>query len=346
MRHQNVVIAKFNWPRGGQKAGRDAAGVAVLGRDPKLLAVLRTVAQVADSDATVLIQGESGTGKELIARSLHQQSSRRDGAFVAVNCGAVSESLLESEIFGHVRGAFTGADSAKVGKFEAANRGTIFLDELSEMGRPLQVALLRLLQTGEYSPVGTVEGRYTDARVVAATNCNLTPLIESGRFRHDLYYRLNIIRIELPPLRERREDIPGLLQHFLRVFGAAYGRTDLSVGPDALDLLVNYHYPGNIRELENITRRAVILAGDEIIRAGDLPPEVLAAGPAAPPGSPCRYHEAKDQALRLFEESYLSTALRESGGIVSRAARVTGLSERNFHKKLAQYNINFRQFRR
>jgi transcriptional regulator with PAS, ATPase and Fis domain len=321
-------------------------GASVLGRSPKIVEALDIVSQVSDTDATVLILGESGTGKELIARLIHRTSSRREAAFMAINCGAIPESLLESEIFGHMRGAFTGADTAKVGKFEAADRGTIFLDELSEMGRPLQVALLRLLQTGEFTPVGSVESRYTDARVIAATNCNLLTLIEAGRFRHDLYYRLNIIRIELPPLRERRDDIPLLIDHFLRDLGAAYGRPTLGIGPDARDLLLRYAYPGNIRELENIIRRAVILARGETIHAADLPPEVVATRAHAPAHSPCRYQEAKDEALRVFEESYLSSALLQTGGIVSRAARMTGLSERNFHKKLAHYRIDFRSFRR
>jgi transcriptional regulator with PAS, ATPase and Fis domain len=319
---------------------------AILGQDPKLLSILETVAQVADTDATVLIQGESGTGKELVARSIHRRSTRRESAFVAVNCGAVPESLLESEVFGHARGAFTGADTTKVGKFEAANRGTIFLDELSEMGRPLQVSLLRLLQSGEYTPVGAVESRYSDARVVSATNVDLIPLIESGRFRRDLYYRLNIIRIELPPLRNRRDDIPVLIDHFLATFCAAYGRPALGLGPDARDLLLQYSYPGNVRELENIIRRAVILSDGDTIRARDLSPEIVAVPTAAPVPPPSRYHEAKHHAIRVFEESYLSTALRNSGGIVSRAARLTGLSERNFHKKLARYHIDFKVFRR
>jgi transcriptional regulator with PAS, ATPase and Fis domain len=323
-----------------------AEEIAILGRDPKILAILDMVAQVADTSATILIQGESGTGKELIARSIHRQSSRRDAAFVAVNCGAIPESLLESEIFGHVRGAFTGADAPKVGKFEAADRGTIFLDELSEMSRPLQVSLLRLLQSGEFTPVGTAEVRYTDARVIAATNRDLIPLIEAGRFRHDLYYRLNIIRIDLPPLRERRDDIPALIDHFLQLLCAEYGRSGLDLGFDAREILLKYPYPGNVRELENILRRAVILNHGHTIRAKDLPLEVVSAPAPATVQLPCRYHEAKEHALRDFEESYLSSALRQSGGIVSRAARATGLSERNFHKKLARYHIDFKVFRR
>jgi two-component system, NtrC family, response regulator len=319
---------------------------AFLGIDSKIKAILELVALVADTAATVLIQGESGTGKELIARLIHSQSSRRDAAFVAVNCGAVAESLLESEMFGHTRGAFTGADAPKVGKFEAAQGGTIFLDELAEMSRPLQVALLRILQSGEFTPVGTAESRFTDARVITATNRELTPLIESGGFRNDLYYRLNIIRIELPSLRERRGDIPLLIDHFLHVLGSAYGKSNLSVGVDAEELLLNYSYPGNVRELENIIRRAVILCRGNTIRAGNLPSEVADGHSRTPARPAARYHESKEQALRDFDKAYLIGALSETGGIVSRAARMTGLSERNFHKKLARYHIDFRSFRR
>lgn len=321
-----------------------------LGQDPKILAILNIVAQVADTDATVLIQGESGTGKEMIAWAIHRESPRRHAAFVAINCGAVPESLLESEMFGHARGAFTGADSAKVGKFEAAHRATIFLDELAEMGQQLQVALLRLLQSGEYTPVGLVDSRYSDVRVIAASNRDLLPLIASGRFRHDLYYRLNIIRIDLPPLRERRDDIPLLINHFLRAFETAYGRTGLSLEPGAQELLMGYTYPGNIRELENIIRRAVILNRGSVVRVRDLPPEVAGNHAVAPASVAAaltsQYHEAREHTLRVFEESFLSSALRESGGIVSRAARATGLSERNFHKKLIRYQIDFKAFRR
>ena len=304
--------------------GRSDEGL-ILSQDSKILAILDTVAQIADTEATVLIQGESGTGKEMIARAIHRQGVRHQAAFVAVNCGAVPEPLLESEMFGHVRGAFTGADAAKVGKFEAAHHGTIFLDELAEMGRPLQVALLRLLQSGDYTPVGSVDTRYTDARVIAASNCDLLPLIASGRFRHDLYYRLNIIRIDLPPLRERRDDIPLLIDHFLRGFGALYGRTGLSLEPDAWQLLMRYTYPGNVRELENIIHRAVILGREGVVRSRDLPPEVSGAHsaalrPVAAAALSSRYHEAKEHTLRAFEESFLASALRESGGIVSRAA--------------------------
>ena len=247
--------------------------VQFLGEDPIVRAVKELVAQVAGTDATVLIYGETGTGKELIARLLHQQSARRHTAFIALNCGAIADSLIESEMFGHSKGAFTGAVSARVGRFEAAHRGTIFLDEISEMSRSLQVALLRILQSGEYTPVGSVESRFCDVRVIGATNCELEPLIEQTKFRHDLYYRLNIIRIDLPPLRERQGDIPVLVNHFLNVYADAYGKPGLEIATEAREFLLGLDYPGNVRELENLIRRAVVLCSDRIITLEHLRPE-------------------------------------------------------------------------
>jgi transcriptional regulator with PAS, ATPase and Fis domain len=317
-----------------------------LGNDPKVWAVKELVAQVAETDATVLIYGESGTGKELIARLLHEQSPRRNAAFVALNCGAIAESLIESEMFGHSKGAFTGAGRARAGRFEAAHCGTIFLDELSEMSRPMQVALLRILQSGEYTPVGCVESRYCDVRVIGATNCELEPLIEQKRFRHDLYYRLNIIRIDLPPLRERRGDIPLLINHFLDLFAGAYGKLGLRIAAEAREFLLGHDYPGNVRELENFIRRAVVLCGDRTITLEHLRPGPRVVHGATATTGPSGYHAAREHAIEQFERSYIVSALRESGGIVSRAARLTGLSERTFHKKLAEYQIDFRSFRR
>jgi transcriptional regulator with GAF, ATPase, and Fis domain len=327
-----------------------------IGDDPKIRRAIKLANLVAATDATVIITGETGTGKELIARSLHLQSTRRNRPLVSVNCGALNESILESELFGHVKGAFTGADHSRVGKFEAAHGGTIFLDELAEMKPPFQVALLRILQSGEYIPVGLSESRYCDVRVIAATNRNLGHLVESGAFRPDLYYRLNVICIELPPLRERRSDISRLIDHFLQVFGEEYGKGSIKLEPDAREVLLAYHYPGNVRELENLIRRAVILSEDGAVTLELLPRELVepaghgAIRPAREPSvQPCStlagFHEARDQALKAFEQAYLTTALRENCGIVSRAARRTKLSERNFHKKLSLYGIDFRAFR-
>src|SRR5262249_8551447 len=211
-----------------------------------------------------------GTGKELIARALHENSSRRTAPFLPVNCGAIAETLQESELFGHARGAFTGATEAKVGKFGAADGGTVFLDEIAETSKSLQVKLLRILQHGEYSPVGLAENRSCDVRIVAATNRDLRPLVANGSFPKDLYYRLNTIRLDLPPLRERRGDIPLLIDHFLRQFRACYHKPNLEMSGAAVAALCRHDFPGNVRELENIMRRAAILCWGTAISVGDL----------------------------------------------------------------------------
>lgn len=319
--------------------------MSFLTQDSRLFEILDVVSQVADTDATVLITGESGTGKEFIARALHENGSRRTAAFIAVNCGAIAENLQESELFGHVRGAFTGATEDKTGKFEAADGGTIFLDEIPEMSRTLQAKLLRVLQHGEYAPVGFAKNRYCNVRVVAATNQNLQPLIEVGKFRQDLYYRLNIIRLELPPLRQRPGDIPLLITHFLRLFSAAYQKSERHISDEARQKLLEYDYPGNVRELENILRRAVILGRESVITCRQLPPEVLYPRRTDSRTTPASFHEAKARAVEEFEQAFLIDVLKQCGGIISRAAQCCGLSERNFHGKLNKYHIHGASFR-
>lgn len=303
--------------------------------------------KVADTSATVLITGESGTGKELIAELIRERSGRRGQPFVAVNCGAIPESLQESEFFGHVRGAFTGAVERKMGKFERADGGTIFLDEISEMTPSLQVALLRTLQTGEYSPVGSSKPQHCDVRLIAAANCDLAARLDDGGFRSDLYYRLNIIRLEVPPLRERKADIPALCEHFAKVFGDKAGNPGLMVSPEALRLLMAYEYPGNIRELENFIRRASILCAGHSIRPSHLPPEVGRATPVGvePDGELEDFQTAKARMIEQFERAYVTTALTRCGGIISRAADYAGLSERNLHEKIKRYAIDAKSFR-
>lgn len=317
----------------------------LIGEDPKIEAILELVDQVAGTNATVLITGETGTGKDVIARLLHQRSGRREAPFIALNCGAVADSLMESELFGHAKGAFTGADAPRHGKFEAADGGTIFLDELAEMRPALQICLLRLLQSGEYIPVGEARPRYCDVRVIAATNHDLAPLMEVGRFRHDLYYRLNIIRIDVPPLRDRPGDIPRLAEHFLRRFAGEYGKPDLAFSSETVEQLRGYSYPGNVRELENAIRRAVILARQDLVTPSLFPPEFRSEATAPVPEQGLNFHAAREVAIRSFEQAYLANALRACGGIISRAARKTGLSERNFYKKLALYGIDYRTYR-
>jgi DNA-binding NtrC family response regulator len=319
--------------------------VRFIGQHPRVLELLDLVGQVADTTATVLITGESGTGKELIAQLLREHSSRRNRTFVAVNCGAIPESLQESEFFGHVKGAFTGATERKVGKLELADGGTIFLDEIGEMSKSLQVALLRTLQSGEYSPVGSAETRYCDVRVLAAANRKLLDLVDAGEFRRDLYYRLNIIHLEVPPLRDREGDALVLCEHFLEILGADYHKPGLQLSPEARDLLMSYEYPGNVRELENIIRRAIILCRGTHIEPQHLSPEVRGAIQSSEPSDLDDFQSAKARAIETFERVYLTNILRKCGGIVSRASEYSGLSERNFHEKLKRYGISAKAFR-
>jgi DNA-binding NtrC family response regulator len=307
--------------------------------DPRTLEVLQLLGQVADTDVTVLITGESGTGKDLLARAIHEASSRRNRPYVAVNCGAIPHALAESEIFGHVRGAFTGAEQRRQGRFEVADGGTIFLDEISEMRRRLQVHLLRILQSGEYTPVGTSVTQTCDVRVISAANRDLTALVARGAFRRDLYHRLNIIAVEIPPLRERLGDVPPLACHFLHRFAVHYGKPEITAEPSFFAALAKLDYPGNARELENLVRRAVLLCTGSRITAGDLAGVASPTRIMAPSETPLPFHQAKASVIECFERRYLEAALAWSGGVISRAARSCGLSERNFHAKLKAYGL-------
>ncbi|HEU5091445.1 MAG TPA: sigma-54 dependent transcriptional regulator, partial [Nitrospira sp.] len=258
-----------------RKAVRDQYRLEQLvGASEPIQQVMEFVRKVADSDSTVMIQGESGTGKELVARMLHFNSLRKDRPLVPVNCGAIPENLLESELFGHEKGAFTGATHARMGRFELANGGTIFLDEIGEMSLPLQVKLLRVLQEREFERVGGNRTIHVDVRIVAATNQDLETLVEEKRFRKDLFYRLNVIPIVIPPLRERRSDIPLLIDHFLTRFNQTKHTEISSLAPDALHLLTEYDWPGNIRELENMIERLVVLKKRGVLSIGDLPEKI------------------------------------------------------------------------
>ncbi len=316
---------------------------AIVGHHPAVIETLKLVAQVADSDATVLIQGESGTGKELIARSLHFNSNRKRKPFIPVNCGAMPENLLESEFFGHVRGAFTGATSDKEGWFQHANSGTIFLDEVHEMTPALQVKLLRVLQTGEYARVGSTEIRRCDVRVVAAASTDLRQLIAQGRFREELYYRLNVVELSLPPLRERQSDILLLAQHFLRFYGAKHRKENLRLSREAENLLLAYHFPGNVRELENLLHRTVIVAEGKEIRPGHLPPVLHESSTAT--GDTSSFKLARKLATEKFEREFIDSCLQVSEGNVSRAAKRAGLHVTNLHAKLKKYHINPHKFK-
>jgi transcriptional regulator with GAF, ATPase, and Fis domain len=311
-----------------------------VGQDPRIRAALNLVARVAPTPATVLIVGETGTGKELIARLVHERSARAARPFLAVNCGAVADSLIESELFGHLKGAFTGANERRTGKFEAADCGTLFLDEITSMSAGLQAALLRVLQSGEYCPVGMAMPVRCDVRVVAAANRDPRELVPTGAFRADLFHRLNIIRIVLPPLRERRADLPLLIRYYLDRFAAQYGRDELRLDGESLHRLIAYDYPGNVRELEAILHRAVLTSDGPLLAVEPLTDPLDRPEPGdAPSGELGDFHHAKARVVERFEREYLLNALERSGGVVTTAAETVGLSERNFHLKLRKYGL-------
>ena len=298
--------------------------------------VLSTVARVAPSNVSVLLMGESGTGKELVARAIHGASPRAGGPFVAVNAAALSPTLLESELFGHERGAFTGADRARAGRFESASGGTLFLDEIGDLPAEVQVKLLRVLQERAVERVGSNRPLPVDVRLVAATHHDLPALLREGRFREDLYYRLAVVTMELPALRQRRSDIPALVEHFLDKHAETSGVPPKNFSREAMDLLVRHDFPGNVRELENIVQRCLVLARSELITTDDLPASVLGASEHVAGGEP-----ASDASLparvAALEKAAIEQALGEEGGNQSRAADRLGISERALRYKLAKY---------
>jgi len=314
---------------------------AIVGTSPRLRQALDVVERVADTDSTVLLTGESGTGKELFARALHYNSRRADRLLVTVNCGAIPEDLLESELFGHVRGAFTNAVSHRQGRFALAHGGTIFLDEIGDMSPNLQVKLLRVLQERTFEPVGSSRSTSVDVRVVAATNQNLEAAIRDRRFREDLYYRLNVIPIEVPPLRERREDVPLLLRHFLDVQNKAKGRSVTGFSAEAVERLVAYDWPGNVRELENLVERLVILRGEGEIAAVDLPPPMgsarapLRGEPPRLPAAGIPFNDVVDE----FETQLILQALEQTHWNKQRAAQLLGLNRTTLLEKIKKKGL-------
>ena len=314
---------------------------AIITSSPRMLEILKLVSRVANTEAAVLIQGESGTGKELIAQAIHYNSNRKNNPFVPINCGALPENLLESELFGHVKGAFTGTTGDKAGWFETADGGTLFLDEVGEMTPALQVKFLRVLQTGEYSRVGSREVRQADVRVITATNQNVTGLIKDGSFRKDLYYRLNVIEIELPPLRDRKCDIPVLTRHFIQQYSEKYKKTTIILSREAEAELLAYDFPGNIRELENAMQRAVTLAENNIILPHHLPDTISRNFP--PNGKPKKFATltaAKRHAARQAEREFVIDCLQATQGHVRNAAKMAGIDVSNFHKIMKKQKIN------
>jgi DNA-binding NtrC family response regulator len=315
-------------------------------RDAAMRRVFETLEAVADTRATILIEGESGTGKSLLARSIHQRSARRTGPFVEVNCGALPANLLESELFGHVRGAFTGAIKDRPGKFETADGGTIFLDEIATASAELQVKLLRVLQERQFERVGDSQTRSVDTRVIAATNAELTAEVEAGRFREDLYYRLHVVAVRVPPLRARPTDVPLLAEQFVARFAREHGRDGLTLSDEALARLTLHAWPGNVRELENALERAVLLARGGQIGSDDLPDELPACGSArrvvfqAAPAEPgAEDYPSLREALEGPERAILIDALRRNGGRRQETARMLQVNRATLFNKMRKYGL-------
>ena len=310
-----------------------------VGRSPKILDVFETIRKTADSGSTVMITGESGTGKELVAQALHWESSRRGGPFVSVNCGAVPETLMESELFGHVKGAFTGAVSSTEGLFAAADGGTLFLDEITEIPHTVQVKLLRAVQERQIRRVGDTRDVKIDVRLIAASNRDLGRAVSDGLLREDLFYRLNVIPIHLPPLRDRREDIPLLIAHFIKKLSNEIGRPVRGVAPDALTVLEQYHWPGNIRELENVVERAIVLGSSELLEADGLPAGLRQPRDRhdVPLDLPAEGIDLEAMLDRI-EHRYMQLALERVGGVQTRAAELLRVSFRQFRYKLQKFH--------
>ncbi|BDQ03734.1 sigma-54 dependent transcriptional regulator [Ignavibacterium sp.] len=304
---------------------------------PKMQEVLSVAARAAESKATVLITGESGSGKEVLAKSIHYISSRKDKPFVAVNVPALPETLLESELFGHEKGAFTGADKARIGRFELANKGTIFLDEIGDIPMNLQVKLLRVLQEHKIERLGSNESIEIDVRVIAATHQNLEQKIEDGTFREDLFYRLNVISIHIPPLRERKEDVMPLIEHFIKKYAEENGKPKIEISKEAVDYLMKYNYPGNVRELENIIERAVVLSRQNIITVNDLPSNVKGFKTETDPI--LDENKTLNEQVEALEKKLIYDALMRANGNQSLAGRMLGITERNLRYKMQKYGI-------
>jgi two-component system NtrC family response regulator len=308
-----------------------------ISHSPKMEEVLSFAARAADSKATVLITGESGTGKEVLAKSIHYVSPRKDKPFIAVNIPALPETLLESELFGHEKGAFTGAEKSKKGRFELADGGTIFLDEIGDIPINLQVKLLRVLQEHQIERVGSTENINIDVRIIAATHQNLEEKIKDGSFREDLFYRLNIVSLNIPPLRDRREDIIPLIEHFVQKYSRENNKEKLSLSKEAVDLLIKYNFPGNVRELENIIERAVVLCRSKVITVNDLPN--IVTGFKAEKEIATNENTPLIEQVEELEKKLIYDALSKSNGNQSQAGRMLGLTERNLRYKMQKYDI-------
>ncbi len=326
---------------------REKNAPEIIGDNALLQDVLRITERAAETDCTVLITGESGTGKDLLARAIHRASDRANGPYVPLNCGAIPESLLESELFGHVRGAFTGAVASRVGRFAAAEGGTLFLDEIGEMSIHLQAKLLRVLQEKEFSPVGDSRTYTCDVRIVAATNCELEQRVADGEFRDDLFWRLNVVTLDLPPLKSRIDDLQRLCQHFLDRYNERYNRELEGISDPAYELMCNYAWPGNIRQLENAVQRAVVVKGSGILDLQDLPPQVHSASGASA-GTPTFTQLPEDgldlrQTLESLENALILQALDRTSWNKNQAANLLQLNRTTLVEKLKKKGLTQRK---
>lgn len=305
----------------------------IVGINTKMLEIFKTVARIANSKSTVLIQGESGTGKEVVARAIHLNSPRASKPFIVINCSSIPETLLESELFGYVKGAFTGATINKKGLLEEAHHGTCFMDEIGDLPQSVQIKLLRFLQDHRIRRIGSNEEIEVDVRIVAATNRNLEELVKRGIFREDLYYRLNVVNIHIPPLRERKDDIPVLVEHFIRKYGIENNRKVYGISDDAMKILLSYDWPGNVRELENVIQRAVTLSHGPIIRPEDLPNHLYRKEP---------FHIASEELLPLREiqKRYIMKVLEKTGGNKTKAAEILGINRKTLYRIARRYGID------
>jgi len=320
----------------------------IISKNPHMHAVFELISNVAHTNTTVLIEGETGTGKEQVARAIHQASQQRTGPLIPVNCAALPETLLESELFGHEKGAFTSAVGQRRGRFEMADSGTIFLDEVGDVPATMQAKLLRVLQERRFERVGGTETIEVDVRVIAATNRSLQRLVKKGKFREDLYYRLNVVKIDLPPLRDRPEDIPLLASHFTEKY-ACHGQPPKEISPQVMEKLISYRWPGNVRELENAIERASVTSRDNTVQLENLPPEIV-----SPPQPRFPMHvdlerplpDLVRQAAAQIEREYIRKALKKTRGNVGRCARICGMSRRSISAKIAEYQLEKATFKR
>ncbi len=318
----------------------------IIGKSKKIKEVIDTIKQISDTDVNVLITGESGTGKELVAKAIHYSGKRKNSPFVPINCSSLPDNLLESELFGYQKGAFTGAYKNKDGLFKIANKGTIFLDEIGDMPLSLQAKILKVLDSGEFLPLGGTKTIKTDTRIICATNVDLNQAILEGRFREDLYFRINVVNIHIPPLRERREDINLLMDHFIEKFSMKLNKKIKGISESAKEILLRYSWPGNVRELENVIESVCVLSKNEIIDVDDLPDNLFSVNGVRQKQYIIPINKTLKDTINFYEKEYIIELLRFCNGNITKASEIAGIARQNMHLKLKQYNINARDYKK